>query len=61
MKGDLFKVYIFLIEECAVMALRCLALTIGSQKTKKLGSSIPYVLKVVNVSTCVHARTGVLA
>ena len=37
-------------EKSGIMAIRCLALLFSPLKTKKLGESIPFIMKVVTVS-----------
>ena len=44
--------YLFIkIEHCGLMAIRCLCLLFVSTKTKKMGNDIPFIMKVVPVSS----------
>ena len=42
----------FVIDQLAMMAIRCLAILFGPIKTKKLEENVPYILKIVPVSIC---------
>ena len=46
-----YNISFYFSDRRALMALRCLALLFAPMKTKKLEESIPYILKIVPVST----------